>query len=118
MRRRYGTRARAGASAGRDPGRRSGALFERDLFRKPVRTFRDHAQYLSATKFRPFKDARSSYLPLPDRFDSTTFVRGTFLYGMRDKMWEMQLSRARRLSSERTTYQGACSLSVASNIMS
>ena len=36
-------------------------------------------QYVSRTKFLPFSVDRSSYLPLPDRFGSLTFVCGTFL---------------------------------------
>jgi hypothetical protein len=41
-----------------------------------------------------------------------------FLYGMRDRMCEMQLSRPRRLSSVRTMCHGACLLSVASSMRS
>ena len=36
-------------------------------------------QYVSRTKFLPFSVDWSSYLPLPDRFGSLTFVCGTFL---------------------------------------
>ena len=36
-------------------------------------------QYVSRTKFLPLSVERSSYLPLPDRFGSLTFVCGTFL---------------------------------------
>src|SRR6266851_268059 len=75
-------------------------------------------QYFSVTKFLSFIAASSSNLSLSDRLGSLTFDRLIFAYGISLRMCEMQLSRARRLSSERTMYQGACSLSVASSIMS
>src|SRR5215510_3053341 len=51
-------------------------------------------------------------------FGSLTFGGGTFLYGIELRICEMQLRRARRLSSERTICHGACLLSVACSIIS
>ena len=39
-------------------------------------------------------------------------------WGINERICEMQFKRARRLSSERRIYQGACLLSVAFRIMS
>jgi hypothetical protein len=79
---------------------------------------RHQHQYFSATNFIFSNGARSSYLPLSDRLGSLTLPRDTFLNRISFKICEMQLSRARRLSSERTMYQGACLLLVFSSIMS
>src|SRR4051794_25838451 len=65
-------------------------------------------QYRSTTKFPSLKPAWSSYLFLSGRLGSLTVGRFIFLKGTRLRMCEMQLSRARRLSSDRTMYQGAC----------
>src|SRR5438270_12565925 len=70
-------------------------------------------QYFSGTKLRPFNVAWSSYSPLSDLPGSLTFSRGTSPYGMRLSRCAMQFSRARRLSSDRTTYHGQVSVSVA-----
>ena len=43
-----------------------------------------------------------------NRLGSLTFSARAFLYGIADRICEMQFSRARRLSSERTMYHGAC----------
>src|SRR5262249_13363198 len=85
--------------------------------RSPPRLF-IASQYVSRTKFLPLSADWSSYLLLPDRFGSLTFVCAIFLYGIDLRMCAMQLSRARRLSSDRTMYHGACLLSVAFSIMS
>src|SRR5262249_13789966 len=75
-------------------------------------------QYFSATNFSPFRDSRSSYFPFSARLGSLTFACDTFLNGICLRIWEMQLSRARRLSSEWTMYQGACLLLVFRSIVS
>src|SRR5215475_4793056 len=75
-------------------------------------------QKRSSTKFRPFKPRCSSYLLFLGRFGSLTLSFLIFLCGMVERICEMQLSRARRLSLERMMYQGASLLSVSSNILS
>jgi hypothetical protein len=77
-----------------------------------------HYQNLSDTKFRSRNEAWSSYRPFVDRFGNLTFGRDVFLYGISSSIREMQLSRARRLSSDLTICQGAWSVSVALSIMS
>src|SRR5262249_49148508 len=74
-------------------------------------------QYFSATTLIPFNEARSSYFPLFDRLGSLTFSCRTFLYGMRLRMCEMQLRRARFLSSKEPTARGAWVLSVVYSTM-
>src|SRR5215831_7466612 len=73
-------------------------------------------QNLSATKFRPRKEASSSYRPLFDRLGSFTFDCFTFLYGMSSSSAAMQFSRARFLSSDLTMCHDAYSVSLALNI--
>src|SRR5437868_4335696 len=75
-------------------------------------------QYVSGTKCLPINVSWSSYLFLFDRLGSVISLRGTFLYGIKDKICDMQFNRARRLLSDRTIYQGACLLSVALSILS
>src|SRR5262245_29510399 len=75
-------------------------------------------QYFFATNFIPFRDRWSSYFRLSDRLGSLTFACDIFLKGICLRIWEMQLSRARRLSSEWTMYQGACLLLVFRSIVS
>jgi len=53
-----------------------------------------------------------------DRFGSLGFLCGTFVYGIDFSKYEMQLRRARRLSSDLTMFHGACFLSVAFSIES
>ena len=76
------------------------------------------SQYFSGTNRRPFSVASSSYAPFVERFGIFTFSLGARLYGIRLNRCEMQLRRARFLSSECTMYQGVFSLSLASSIMS
>src|SRR5262245_44379789 len=76
------------------------------------------SQYRSRTKFCPRKLFASSYRPLFDRLGNRIFSRGTGPVGIALRMWEMQLSRARRLSSERTIFHGERLLLVAFNIRS
>jgi hypothetical protein len=75
-------------------------------------------QNFSGTKFRPRNDAWSSYLYLVDRFGSLTLGRDTFLYETSSRIFEMQLRRPRRLSSDLTICQGAYLTSVAFNMAS
>jgi hypothetical protein len=71
-----------------------------------------HASVPWGDEFLPSSVAWSSYLPLVDRFGSLTFGACTFLNGNDSRICEMQLRRARRLSSERTMCHGTCLLSV------
>src|SRR6266446_9638257 len=96
-------------------GRNPQECYSADPSGRPARV--DSRQYFSATNFIPFSDWRSSYLCLSDRLGSFTFGRDTFSSGMRLRIWEIQLSRARRLSSECTRYQGACLVSAVFSIM-
>src|SRR5262245_41200829 len=77
-----------------------------------------HRQYFSGTNRRPFSVAWSSYSPLSERLGNFIFSPSTSLYGIRLSKCEIQLRRARFLSSERTMYQGASWVSVSSSIMS
>ena len=53
-----------------------------------------------------------------DLLGNFAFFRRIVLWGISERICAMQFKRARRLSSERRIYQGACLLSVAFTIMS
>src|SRR5262245_54124639 len=84
-----------------------------DTLSAPVGPRPDHET--SGTTLKGYFGER--YLPA-FRFGSFTFSRGGALYRILLRRCEMMFNRARRLSSEYATYQGAQAVSVAANMAS